>query len=235
MAREVKLSQKRLRDLVADVSHQLRTPLTSIRGFTRAIIDGTAQSKNGRIKAARIIEDESRRMMRQVDGLLELSQMQLGQAKLEREPLNIEELIGYCLETFAVRAEEKNISLESRVEAMSPVIGDADHIEQVFNNLLENAIKNTPTGGRVKITGRQADSGWVEVTVADNGAGIAAEQLPHVFERFYQVNGADTGSGLGLAIALEIVRAHGGDIKVSSTVGKGTEFIVRLPQGNTPD
>jgi signal transduction histidine kinase len=120
------------------------------------------------------------------------------------------------------------------VEQWKLIIGDVDHLEQVFNNLLENAIKNTPTGGRVKITGRQADSGWVEITVADNGAGIAAEQLPHVFERFYQVSG--TGAAvLGLAIALEIVRAHGGDIKVNSTVGKGTEFIVRLPQGNTSD
>ncbi len=234
MAREIKLSQQRLRDFLADASHQLRTPLTSIRGFAQAILDGTAAGKDTRIKAAQVIEDESKRMIRQVDELLELSRIQSGQIQLARETVNIKELLEHCRDIFTVRAEEKDLILKTDIESLMSVVGDIDRLEQVFSNLLDNAIKHSPDGGEVNIIGRNTTTGWVEITISDNGLGIPPEQLPHVFERFYQADAVGTGAGLGLAIAREIVLAHGGKIEVSSTLGEGTEFTVSLPAG-APD
>lgn len=233
MAKEVKLSQQRLRDFVADVSHQLRSPLTSIRGFTQAILDGTASDNDAKSKAAQVIEDESKRMIRQVDELLELSRMQSGQTQMAREPVDIKELLEHCQEIFTMRAEEKGLRLRTEIEPLTPVIGDIDRLEQVFTNLLDNALKHSPAGGEVNIIGRNTTTGSIKITVADSGPGIPPEQLPHVFERFYQAGEVRTGIGLGLAIAREIVLAHGGKIEVSSTPGKGAEFIVRLPTSTT--
>ena len=131
-----------------------------------------------------------------------------------------------------MRAKEKGLSFRTEIDPLMPVIGDIDRLEQVFSNLLDNTLKHTPRMGTVTITGRQITDS-IEIKVADNGPGIAPEELPRVFERFYQAGGARTGTGLGLAIAREIVLAHGGEIEISSTLGKGTEFTVRLPTGTT--
>ena len=232
MASQVKLAQQRLRDFVADVSHELKSPLTSIRGFAQAILDGTASDDATKLKATQIIDDESKRIIRQVDELLELSRMQSGQIQMVREAVDIKELLEHCQEIFSMRAKEKGLSFRTEVEPLVTVIGDIDCLEQVFSNLLDNTLKHTPRMGEITITGRQITDS-VEIKVADNGPGIGVEELPHVFERFYQAGGARTGTGLGLAIAREIVLAHGGDIDVSSTLGKGTEFTVRLPTGTT--
>lgn len=229
MAQQVKLSNRRLRDFVADVSHQLRTPLTSIRGFAQAILDGTADEPEAKLRAAQIIEEESKRMMRQVNGLLELSRMQAGQIEMSRAPVDIGELLEHCREVFAQRAEKQGVTLTMVSGAVSQVIGDIDRLEQVFTNLLDNALKNTPHGGEIMITARQIEDRRLEVSVADNGAGIPPEQLAHIFERFYRADEHQTGSGLGLAIVREIVLAHGGKITASSTVGQGTTFRIELP------
>lgn len=231
MAKQVKHSQQMLRDFVADASHELRTPLTSIKGFAQAILDGTARDKEAQLKAASVIEDESKRMMRLVDELLELSRLESGQVNMVKEPIDVKELLQQCQEIFVMRAEEKDIQLKTDIEPLPPVIGDIDRLEQVFSNLLDNALKHTPAGGKVSIIARQSSPNFIEVTVADTGPGIPPEQLSHVFERFYQADAsaAKAGTGLGLAIAREIVRAHGGDIKVNSVLGEGTEFLVRLP------
>ena len=226
---KVKQSQQQLRHFVADVSHQLRTPLTSIQGFAQAMLDGTADDSDTRLKAAQVIDDESKRMIRQVEELLELSRMQSGQLQMAREPVDIKELLLHCQEVFSMRAEEKDILLRTEIEPLMPVIGDVDRLEQVFSNLLDNALKNSPTKGEVGITGRNSDTGFVEITIADTGPGIPPEQLPYVFERFYQASGLRTGFGLGLAIAKEIVTAHVGKIEASSSPGEGTKFIVMLP------
>jgi signal transduction histidine kinase len=136
-----------------------------------------------------------------------------------------------------MRAEEKNIQLKTAVEPLPPVIGDIDRLEQVFNNLLDNALKHTPSGGKVNVVARQPHLNFVEIAVTDTGPGIPGEQLRHVFERFYRADpsAGKTGAGLGLAIARQIVLAHGGDITAKSTLGKGTEFVVRLPtRASTP-
>ncbi|MCK4331316.1 MAG: HAMP domain-containing histidine kinase [Dehalococcoidia bacterium] len=231
MAKQVKHSQQMLRNFVADVSHELRTPLTSIKGFSQAILDGTARDKEAQLRAARVIEDESKRMMRLVNELLELSRLESGQVNMVKEPTDLKELLQQCREIFMMRAEEKGLQFTTDVEPLPPVNGDIDRLEQVFSNLLDNAFKHTPTEGKVSIAARQHSPNFIEVAVLDTGPGIPPEQLPHVFERFYRVDasGTKTGTGLGLAIAREIVRAHGGDIKVNSVLGEGTEFLVRLP------
>jgi signal transduction histidine kinase len=231
MAARVKDSQQALRDFVADVSHELRTPLTSIRGFAQAIQDGTAQSKEASARAAAIIEEEAKRMIRLVNNLLQLSRLESGQLEIKREPVDLLEVIQQCQEVFSIRAEEKQIFLVTDLEPLSPVSGDFDRLEQVFGNLLDNAIKHTPRGGTVTLRGRNITAETVQLSVTDTGPGIPPEQLQHVFMRYYRGYGPGerTGTGLGLAISHQIVLAHGGDIRVNSHAGQGAEFIVRLP------
>jgi len=234
MARKVKGSQQNLRDFVADVSHELRTPLTSIKGFAQAIQDGTAQSKEASAKAAGIIEEESKRMIRLVNNLLELSRLESGQLAMKKEPVDLEEVIKQCQEVFSVRAEEKQIFLVTNLESLPQVMGDIDRLEQVFDNLLDNAIKHTPPGGTVSVKGRHIIPETVEISIRDTGPGIAKEQIKHMFERFYRGDapGERTGTGLGLAISHQIALAHGGDIRANSQAGEGAEFTVKLPATN---
>lgn len=229
MVAKVKESQQQLRHFVADVSHQLRTPLTSIQGFAQAILDGTADDEESRRKAAQVIEDESKRMIRQVEELLELSRMQSGQLQMAGELVDVKELLYHCLEVFSLRAEEKEITFKTGIEPLMPVLGDVDRLEQVFCNLLDNAIKNTPVKGEVKIDAQNNQQGLIQVTIADTGPGIPPEQLSYIFERYYQAGGLRSGYGLGLAIAKEIVTGHGGKIEAQSNPGEGTRFIVTLP------
>ena len=229
MAKQVRLSQQKLRDFVADVSHELGSPLTSIRGFAQAMLDGTIKGEEAQSRATHIIKDESERMIRLTDELLELSRIESGQIRMLHEPVDMGELLQHCQEIFSIQAQEKGLQLGMSLEPVLPVIGDIDRLEQVFSNLIDNAQKHTPAGGKIIIAARQSQTNFVEITIADTGPGIPPEQLPHVFERFYQVKEAKLGIGLGLAIAKEIVRAHGGDIIVSSILGEGTEFLVRLP------
>jgi signal transduction histidine kinase len=231
MASQVKQSQQTLRDFVANVSHELRSPLTSIKGFAQAILDGTAKDKEAQIKAANIIEDESKRMMRLVDDLLELSKLESGQIVMVQEPVDVKELLEHCRDIVAIRVEESGLELTLDIQSTAAVTGDIDRLEQVINNLVDNALKHTPSGGRVTIIALQPSAGFIEITVSDSGPGIPPDQLKHVFERFYRVDtsGTKTGTGLGLAIAREIIRAHSGNIAVLSKLKEGTQFIVTLP------
>jgi signal transduction histidine kinase len=228
MTEDVEQAQLRLRHFVADVSHELRSPLTSIQGFAQALLDGTASDDATKLKAAQIIDEESRRLKHQVDELLELSRMQSNQAKFLTEPVNLGEVLEHCTEVFAVQAKQKLVTIELKAEPNLIVSGDSDRLEQVFNNLLDNAIKNSPAGGNVSVISSRGEGNSARIVVSDEGPGIHPDQLPHVFERFYQVTGARTGVGLGLAIAREIVTAHNGTIEVSSAPGEGARFTVTL-------
>jgi signal transduction histidine kinase len=228
MAQQVKRSQQQLRHFVADVSHQLKSPLTSIHGFAQALLDGTANDEAAKQRAATIISEESRRMKKQVDQLLEIARMQAGQLRIERTPVDINELLEHCREVFTVQADEKQVKIKIAAEPLMNVPGDFDRLEQVFSNLLDNAIKNSPKDGEVRLKGRNLTN-EVELSVSDDGPGIAPEQLPYLFERFHQATGVRSGYGLGLAIAREIVTAHGGTIEAKSEPGEGAQFIVRLP------
>ncbi len=229
MAGKLRESQQQMRHFVADVSHQLKSPLTSIQGFAEAMVDGTAADEETRQKAARIIDEESRRMIRQVNELLELSRMQAGQIKLTKAPVSVHDILSRCEEIFALRLEEKKITLKDQSDIPTTINADADRLEDVFSNLLDNAIKNTPMQGEIRVSARKNTDATVSIAIADSGPGIPPEQLPHVFERFQQSSGLRNGFGLGLAIAREIVLAHGGKIEASSEPGEGARFAVTLP------
>jgi signal transduction histidine kinase len=229
MSHEINLSHGRLKDLIADVSHQLRSPLTSIQGFARAILDGTAKDRKARENAAEIIIDESQRMLKQVNGLLELSRLQTGEKEINKERIDLAEIIGYSVESYSYRAKERGIKLEVNTGKMKPIMGDPDRLEQTISNLLDNAVKFTPSGGWINVDAKEVEQG-IEIAVADSGPGIPPEKLEHVFERFYQASGRRGGLGLGLAIVREIVEAHDGTVRVESEFGKGSRFIILLPK-----
>jgi len=236
MTRAVAASQRAQRDFVANVSHELRTPLTSIRGFAQAIGDGTASDPASVQRAATVIQDEADRLTRLVHDLLDLTRLQSGDASLAREPLDLAALARSCIERFALLAQRKGIALSVHTPAPVEVCGDGDRLMQVLTNLIDNALKHTDAGGKVTVSA-EAKGGMASVAVSDTGHGIPKDDLPRLFERFYQVDksrsrggGASQASvGLGLAISAEIVRAHGGRIDVESIVGMGSRFTVELP------
>ncbi len=234
MVARVQASQRSQRELVANVSHELKTPLTSIQGFAQALMDGAADTEPARQHAAEVIHAEASRMHRMVVDLLDLAKLDAGTAELHISAVQIGALLETLVERVRPLAEQAGIGLTLRVTDQLPALSaDADRLAQVFTNLLDNALKFTPKGGSISIQASM-HAAEVQVGVADNGVGIAAEDLVHIFDRFYQADAARAGgdghgSGLGLAIAREIVVAHGGRITVRSTPGRGTEFHVFLP------
>lgn len=233
MSAEVRAEQHSQQDFLANVSHDLKTPLTSIQGFSQAIIDGAARDP---VAAARIIHEEAARMNRMVIELTDLARLQAGRLSMTMQPLDLGMLARAMGERLAIVAQEKNITLHVDAPAMPPVSGDGDRLVQVLTNLIGNAIKYTPPGGTVTVRTAMRASG-VEVSVQDTGVGISADALPRIFERFYQVDkarGPQRGTGLGLAIVQEIVTAHGGTITASSAgEGWGSTFVVWLPAPTT--
>lgn len=233
MAREVHRVHRMQRDFVANVSHDLKTPLTSIQGFAQALLDGTAEAPEDRHRAAQIIYEEAERMRRLVHTLLELAKLESGQSPLADEPLDLAPLLQDAVRHAAPRAEAKQIELRARVPESLPIVrGDAARLAQVFDNLLDNALTYTPPGGTVELSAALTSEGSLEVVVADTGEGIPPEDLPRIFERFYRADKARAGessTGLGLAIVKEIVTAHGGHVTASSQPGQGTRFTVTLP------
>jgi len=172
MTEDVEQAQLKLRHFVADVSHELRSPLTSIQGFAQALIDGTAADDTTKLKAAQIISEESRRLKYQVDELLELSRMQSNQIKFHKDPVLIGEILEQCIEMLAIQAKAKQVTLELTAEPKLTVIGDADTLEQVFLNLLDNAVKNSPNGGKIRVVSSKREGNFARITVADEGPGF---------------------------------------------------------------
>lgn len=233
MVVRVQSSQRSQRDFVANVSHELKTPLTSIQGFAQALLDGTAESPDARRQAAEVIYNEAGRMHRLVLDLLDLARLDAGTADLQMAPLDLIAILNAAVEKFSLTVQKQGVSLKVEAASNLPVlIGDGDRLAQVFTNLVDNALKFTPRGGTVILRASSA-GGEIQVSVSDTGAGIPTEALPHIFDRFYQADrarrgGERHGAGLGLAIAREIVQAHGGRISVRSG-GAGTTFDVFLP------
>mgnify|MGYP002713137802 CR=1 FL=1 len=228
MSAEVLAAQQAQRDFMANVSHDLKTPLTSIQGYSQAIIDGTAKAPE---RAAEIIYDEASRLTRMVIQLTDLARMQAGQLSMHKVPVNVGEIARTVAQNMLVVAQKKNINLQIDSRPLPKINGDGDRIVQVLNNLIGNAIKYTQSGGRVLIRTREREDG-VECIISDNGPGIPEKDLPRIFERFYQVDkarGPSRGTGLGLAITHEIVLMHSGTIGVQSIEGQGTQFTIWLP------
>ncbi len=233
MANRVQVSQQSQRDFIGNVSHELKTPLTSIQGFAQAILDGAAQTPEALQQAAGVIYNEAGRMHRLVLDLLALARLEGGTADLERAPVDLPVLLTSIIDRFKVQSEQAQVKLELGPAPATTIIGDGDRLLQVFTNLVDNALKFTPAGGQVWVSTSVVD-GNVVVRVQDTGIGIAAEDQKRIFERFYQVDksrpgGGRRGVGLGLAIASQIVHAHGGRIWVESALGHGSTFSVSLP------
>jgi signal transduction histidine kinase len=220
------------RDLIAWVSHDLQTPLTSMRAILEAVADGVVDDPETVKRYLNTAQRDVRSLSALIDDLFQMAQLDAGGFPLNRDNASLSDLVSDTLESFTELAKGQNITLEGNVDPdVDPVHMDTQAIGRVLNNLIGNALRHT-VGGRVSVWVRRTTQG-VEVTVSDTGEGIRAEDIQNIFERFYRGeksrNRGTGGAGLGLAIARGIVRAHGGDIKVESEVGKGTQFTFYIP------
>lgn len=238
MSSEVARARKMQRDFVANVSHDLKTPLTSIQGFSQAILDGAVNDPKGYTQAAIIINTEAQRMSRLVSELLNLTKLENGLSSLELQSVDVGLVLSQLVMAMQPQAEHSDVRLMMRMARQEAVLmADVDRLKQAFGNLIDNALKHTPSGGVVTVDVSVVPEG-VQVMVVDTGRGIPPEDLPRVMERFYQIDKARTAQGtvsgsrslgLGLAIAREIVQAHRGQISIESQVGVGTAVRIILP------
>jgi signal transduction histidine kinase len=221
------------RDLIAWVSHDLQTPLTSMRAILEALADGVVEEPETVKRYLHTAQRDVRSLSALIDDLFQMAQLDAGGFPLHREEASLGDLVSDTLESFTELAKQQEITLEGAVDSdVDPVTMDTQSIGRVLNNLVGNALRHTPNRGRVSVWARRTTRG-VEVTVSDTGEGIRAEDMPHIFERFYRGEKSRSramgGAGLGLAIARGIVRAHGGDILVESETGKGAQFTFHIP------
>ncbi|MGC2727896.1 MAG: ATP-binding protein [Candidatus Sulfotelmatobacter sp.] len=241
---ETERVEKTRRDFIANVSHELRTPLTSIQGYAETLLDSTPDNGAPTREFLEIIRKNSSRMSRLTEDLLTLARVESGETRFEMEPVPPAELLHDAEESFREIARNHGIDLQiqdapdsapnedSPVQHLRSVLADREAIHQVFSNLIDNALKYGPSGGRI-VLGARAVPNAVEFFVKDFGAGIASEHLPRLFERFYLVAKARSresgGTGLGLAIAKHIMLAHGGSIRAESELAHGSTFLFTLP------
>lgn len=230
MAAHLEQAEQLRRNLVADIAHELRTPLSVVQGNLRAILDDVYPLDKEEIAS---IYDETLVLNRLISDLRELAQAEAGQLSLNLSPTDLPPLINGMADRFRELARQKQIELNTTLPAqLPPVSADTDRLQQVLHNFLSNALRHTPAGGRIDIT-TDALPAAVRVSVQDSGSGIAPADLPHVFDRFYRADKARSreqgGSGLGLAIARQIIAAHGGQVGAESEVGRGSRFWFTLP------
>lgn len=231
---EERTLDKLRKDFVANVSHELRTPLVMLQGYSEAIMDDIAESQEEKRELAHIIYDESLRMSRLVNELLDLARLEGGHFNLNLTPSSLLTLENKVVHKFNGIAKDSEIHLELDWKAKEEEFCfDSDRLEQVLTNLIDNAIRHTQKGGQVTLK-TEDDDQYCTIEVTDTGSGIPPEDLPFVFERFYKGDKARTrgrsGTGLGLSIAKNIVTAHGGKINVRSKLNEGTTFSIRLPK-----
>lgn len=227
------------KDFLANVSHELRTPLSMMQGYSEALIDDIVDSPEERKELAKILNDEALRMGRLVNELLDLARLEAGYTETELEAMTIDPIVHKVIRKFSNLAKEQGILMVEEVEATSHLYDvNADRLEQILTNLIDNAIRHTTSNGSVYVKMKEeVDS--VRIEVQDTGSGIPEEDLPYVFERFYKADKArtrvknGTGTGLGLSIVKHLVDTHGGKIQVHSKLGEGTTFSIQLPRSAT--
>jgi two-component system phosphate regulon sensor histidine kinase PhoR len=221
------------RDFVANASHELRTPLTSIRGFVEALEDGAVNDPPTSERFLGKIRTHADRMAALVEDLLELSRLESGERPPQWEEVLPSEVVEDVVASFSSLAERKQITLARAAGDATAVVTDADRLRRILENLVENAVKYTPAGGRVSVSASQGPDGAAWLVVEDDGPGIAAEHLPRIFERFYRVDRARSrelgGTGLGLAIVRHLAEGMGTAVAVASEPGRGTRFTVTVP------
>jgi two-component system phosphate regulon sensor histidine kinase PhoR len=230
---ELRKLERVRRDFVANVSHELKTPLTAIQGFAETLLAGAIDDPQNRVRFLEIILEHSRRLARLTDDLLKLSKMDADRLELEICRLSVRQFVESCVETAQRLAGEKDLRLSVNLQERLPdIVADRRRLAEVLQNLLDNAIQYTPPGGQILLS---ASAGGSEVTftVSDTGIGIPQADQPRIFERFYRVDAARSrevgGTGLGLAIAKHLVEVHGGRIWVESEVGQGSQFHFTVP------
>ena len=229
------------RDFVANVSHELRTPLTAIKGYAETLLGPPGDDRPTARRFLSVIDRHAERLGRLIDDLLTLSDLELGRTPLRLAAVDLVPVIDDVLAMFAERMKLAELAVTTRVEPGTPqVLADADRLQQVLINLVDNAMKYSPAGGRISISagpGNGARADMVEIAVEDTGTGIPAEDLPRLTERFFRVEKARSralgGTGLGLAIVKHIVQAHDGALGIDSTLGRGTTVRVLLPSAGT--
>ncbi|TAJ18033.1 MAG: HAMP domain-containing histidine kinase [Dehalococcoidia bacterium] len=228
MSSQISRSNHAMRDLLADVSHELKTPLTSIQGFSQALVEGVGDPR----EAGELIHEEAERMRILVDDLLYLGEIESGAVRMELEDVAVDELVEATEPRLRHQAEEAGVGVEARPGAGVTIRADGRRLEQVFANLVDNAVRFARPGSTVAITSK-AVAGGVLVNVHNVGEPLPEDVRARVFDRFYQADTARSGRhrGLGLSIVQELVQAHGGTVAVESTAEEGTTFSVFLPTG----
>ena len=230
---ELRRLERVRRDFVANVSHEFKTPLTAIQGFAETLLGGALDDPKNSRRFLEIIREHAGRLGRLTDDLMELSLIEAGKLEMEFRSLGVEEVIEPCVETARLKAGPKRLALVVEAAADLPRLrGDARRLQEVLQNLLDNAVQYTPAGGRITVRAARRDA-QVVISVSDTGIGIPRADQERIFERFYRVDAARSrevgGTGLGLSIARHLVEAHGGRLTVESDVGRGSTFSVYLP------
>jgi signal transduction histidine kinase len=230
MSAELEGVERLRRDLVANVSHELKTPISALRAHLENLLDGVEQANP---ETLQIMLVQSERLGRLVEQLLDLSRLESGDVPLDRQAVPIGPLVREVLSEIEVASPGSRVNVHSAIPGdIPPALADRERVHQVLFNLLDNAVRFTPEGGRVEVSASR-NNGSVEVRVADDGVGIPAEHLPRLFERFYRVDESrsrdDGGTGIGLAIARSVIEAHGGRIWAESEPGRGSVFAFELP------
>lgn len=231
---ELKRLEKMKSDFVSNVSHELKTPLTSISGFAETLLDGAYKSEENCRYFLRIIKQETDRMTRLINELLYLSRIEKPDFSIPKRPVNIASVVNKAVKLLQKNIDDKGHLLNLRLpENLGPVTGDEDSVLEIIINLLDNAIKYTPEGGNITVE-IEDESDFISISVADNGIGIAGDELERIFGRFYRVQGpgitSASGTGLGLAVVKHLVESLNGKISVESQLGKGSTFKVSLPK-----
>jgi two-component system, OmpR family, phosphate regulon sensor histidine kinase PhoR len=220
-------------EFVANVSHELRTPLSLIKSAAETLIDGAKNDPAVATRFLEIIDKHANRLTLLIDDLLLLARLDSGRVELHLQPVLLRSLAQEVMDDFAIVARARGVQLENTVPAGLAVKADPDRFRQVLANLVDNAIKYGRAEGHVVMGGRTLDDGRVELGLRDDGPGIPAEAKARVFERFFRVDKARSreqgGTGLGLAIVKNVIQAHGGEVRVESAPGAGTEFVITLP------
>ena len=224
-----------IKEMSENIAHDLKSPLTKLRGSAEVALTTDAPLEEYRIMAADTIE-ECDRLLDTINAMLVISRTEAGVGELQMEDLDAAEVVREACDLFQPLAEEGGVSLTCRVPHSCPFRGDVGMIQRMIANLVDNAVKYTPSGGAVDVAVKEENRNFVSIAVRDTGIGISQEDLPRIFERFYRSDPSrsQAGAGLGLSLARAVVRAHGGEIYVSSAPGKGSMFTVILPKTEQP-
>ncbi len=230
---ELRKQEQLRRELLANMAHDLATPLTAIQGFSEALADNVISDPESRQETAQLIGREVQRMRRLVADMQQMTSLESGRTPLDLAPLDLHALVDETLAVIQPECDQAGITLHNEIPSGTPfVLADSDRITQVLLNLLDNARRHTSAGGKLTV-GAHPEGNMLSVWVSDTGTGIDPAALPYIFERFYKADrsrtGSASGSGLGLSIVKAIITAHGGTISAESTVGQGTRITFTLP------